>query len=62
MFIVIILLLHSWIVWLTGKMLNSLSRNKGLKEKKTGKQIILLNLLFKILVLLVMDMVQFFSQ
>ena len=35
MFIVIILLLISWIAWLTGKMLNFLSRNKGLKEKKT---------------------------
>ena len=35
MFIVIILLLISWIAWLTGKMLNFLSRTKGLKEKKT---------------------------
>ena len=31
----LILLLISWIAWLTGKMLNFLSRNKGLKEKKT---------------------------
>lgn len=34
MFIVIILLLVSWIAWLAGKMLNLLTRSKSLKEKK----------------------------
>lgn len=34
MFIVIILLLVSWIAWLAGKMLNLLTRSEGLKEKK----------------------------
>ena len=36
MFIVKILLLISWIVWLTGKMLNFFSRNKCQEEKTTG--------------------------
>lgn len=35
MFIVIILLLISWIAWLAGKILNLLIRSKSLKEKKT---------------------------
>lgn len=34
MFIVIILLLVSWIAWLAGKILNLLTRSKSLKEKK----------------------------
>lgn len=34
MFIVIILLLVSWIAWLAGKMLNLLIRSESLKEKK----------------------------
>ena len=34
MFIVIILLLISWIAWLTGKMLNFLSRNKRSERKE----------------------------
>ena len=33
MFIVIILLLVSWIAWLAGKILNLLTRSKSLKEK-----------------------------
>ncbi len=48
MFIVIILLLISWIAWLTGKMLNFLSRNKGLKEKKTETNNIVKSFLFEI--------------